>query len=232
MFAITQLLGTQCVHAQTNTQDGTFALAGQCSDVLASYVATSSAISLNGPSSGSFSFALDTTHTSTATWDFTNKTETWNLYLTVTSPLLSKLSANPIPIELTQTGALPQFNLLTGGGLNWSGSHAGTLNGASTSGSDSGTFTNPGTAGIPAGDPALSVDFLTSSTLKGTGTFTAGTTTFTYQDTLTILPSIFVVQKGGTFALAAVPEANSLVIAMLGVSGLGALVRRRRREVA
>jgi hypothetical protein len=222
------LLGTQLASAQTTTQDGKYTLAGQCSDVLATFVANGTSAATPLGNTGPITYALESGQTSTVTWDFTAKTETWNLFLTANS------AAGDLAFHITETGALPSFNLSNTGSLTWSGTNSGTVDGAATTGTNSGTFTNPGTAGIPSGDPAINVNLLNNAVLTGSTSINAGALgNIPYSNTLTIDAGAQTLLKGGTFTVtpnaAAVPEANSLAIAALGATGMGLLIRRRRQ---
>jgi hypothetical protein len=218
------LLATQHLAAQTTTQNGQYTLAGQCADVIASYVATSSSVTVDGQTTGTVNIALDPTHTSTTTWDFTNKTETWNLYLTINSSTIQALAGAPVPVHLTESGVLPTFNLATLGSLAWSGSHTGVVLGtADTSGTDSGTFNNSGGSNI---DLALNQ----AGPLTGNTAFTVDGAAITYQSSMTIFAGTQTLFENSNFTIVSnsVPEANPLAIAALGVTSLGLIARRRR----
>jgi len=228
-FILAQLLlVTQNSWAQSTTQDGAYTLAGQCADVVASAMITSSSVPYGGTVTGPITFSLmPSAGQSTVTWDFTNKTETWNLFLNANSTLISELTGGAgLPVQLVETGALPGFNVTTTGSLAWSETQTGTINNGATSGIGSGTFTNPGTAGIGSGSPAIDLAFDTAS-LSASGSASG----IPYALNQTILAGNLTAGKSSDFTITptGVPEASPVVIALVGMMGISLVVKRRCR---
>jgi hypothetical protein len=229
------LLASPNLSAQTTTQDGKYQLAGQCADVIAKYMATSSGVTIQtngfGPqATGNITLSLDTSHTSQATFDFTHGTETWDLYLTLNSQLQQANSLAPIPIHLVETGNIAPFNLTNTGSLAWTATHNADFsqppNDPHSTGSDAITFANP---------TGTTLDLAFSNNTPLAGSYSINTTVFQalMTDNITLQAGSQQLQEGSNFTISSVPEAGTLSIAMLGVTGIGVLARRRQtRRIA